>query len=147
MPYDKLTIRSSTVEFLIFQKQTHTDGIEVRYQDGTLWLTQKMMSELFDVSVPAINQHLKKVYADGELEDRATIKKYLIVQTKGSRRVERSVEHYNLDAVISVGYRVNSVRATQFRRWATQVLSQFAKTGYASFLSKNHRHIRNKRRL
>lgn len=126
----KLTIRNSTAEFLIFEKQSQADSIEVRYEDGTLWLTQKMMAQLFDVSVPAISQHLKNVYSDGELEEAATIKKYLTVQTEGSRQVERSIDHYNLDAVISVGYRVNSVRATQFRRWATQVLSQYAKTGY-----------------
>lgn len=126
----KLMIRNSTAEFLIFETQNHSDGVEVRYEDGTLWMTQKMMAALFDVEVNTITYHLKEVYASGELECEATTRKIRIVQTEGSRQVNRSIEHYNLDAVISVGYRVNSIRATQFRRWATQVLAQYAKRGY-----------------
>ena len=126
----KLSIRSSTAEFLIFEKQVGTDSIEVRYEDETLWLTQKMMSNLFDVSVPTINEHLKNIYESEELDQISTIRKFRIVQTEGTRQVSREVDHYNLDAVISVGYRVNSIRATQFRRWATQVLKQYAITGY-----------------
>lgn len=126
----KLMIRNSTAEFLIFEKQNHSDGVEVRYENGTLWMTQKMMAALFDVEVNTITYHLKEVYASGELECEATTRKIRIVQTEGSRQVNRSIEHYNLDAVISVGYRVNSIRATQFRRWATQVLAQYAKRGY-----------------
>ena len=125
-----LTIRNSTAEFLIFEKQAHADSIEVRYEDETLWLTQKMMSSLFDVSVPTVNEHLKNIYASGELEQESTIRKFRIVQTEGTRQVNREIDHYNLDAVISVGYRINSIRATQFRRWATQVLKQFTITGY-----------------
>lgn len=125
-----LTIRNSTAEFLIFEKQSHADSIEVRYEDETLWLTQKMMSSLFDVSVPTVNEHLKNIYASGELEQESTIRKFRIVQTEGTRQVNRELDHYNLDAVISVGYRINSIRATQFRRWATQVLKQYAITGY-----------------
>lgn len=126
----KLMIRNSTAEFLIFETQNHSDGVEVRYEDGTLWMTQKMMAALFDVEVNTITYHLKEVYASGELECEATTRKIRIVQTEGLRQVNRSIEHYNLDAVISVGYRVNSIRATQFRRWATQVLAQYAKRGY-----------------
>lgn len=126
----KLTIRNSTAEFLIFEKQAHADSIEVRYEDETLWLTQKMMSSLFDVSVPTVNEHLKNIYASGELEQESTIRKFRIVQTEGTRQVNRELDHYNLDVVISVGYRINSIRATQFRRWATQVLKQFTITGY-----------------
>lgn len=126
----KLIIRSSTAEFLIFEQQIQGDGIEIRYEDETLWITQKMMAELFDVSVPTINEHLKSVFDSGELERVATVRNFRIVQTEGSRQVNRNVEHYNLDAIISVGYRVNSLRATQFRRWATQVLKKFAVTGY-----------------
>ena len=126
----KLMIRNSTAEFLIFETQNHSDGVEVRYENGTLWMTQKMMAALFDVEVNTITYHLKEVYASGELECEATTRKIRIVQTEGSRQVNRSIEHYNLDAVISVGYRVNSIRATQFRRWATQVLAQYAKRGY-----------------
>lgn len=126
----ELTIRNSTAEFLIFEKQAHADSIEVRYEDETLWLTQKMMAALFDVSVPTINEHLKNIYESGELEQDPTVRKFRIVQTEGTRQVNREVDHYNLDVVISVGYRVNSIRATQFRRWATQVLKQYAITGY-----------------
>lgn len=125
-----LIIRNSTAEFLIFEKQAHADSIEVRYEDETLWLTQKMMSSLFDVSVPTVNEHLKNIYASGELEQESTIRKFRIVQTEGTRQVNRELDHYNLDVVISVGYRINSIRATQFRRWATQVLKQYAITGY-----------------
>ncbi len=130
MDSKKLMIRSSTAEFLIFEKQNHSDGVEVRYEDGTLWMSQKMMAALFDVEVNTITYHLKEVYTSGELEYEATTRKIRIVQKEGSRQVNRSIEHYNLDAVISVGYRVNSIRATQFRRWATQVLAQYAKRGY-----------------
>ena len=125
-----LTIRNSTAEFLIFELQSKGDSIEVRYEDETIWLTQKMMAALFDVTAPTINEHLKNIYSSGELEEAATIRKFRIVQTEGTRKVSREVDHYNLDAVISVGYRVNSIRATQFRRWATQVLKQFAIRGY-----------------
>ena len=125
-----LSIRNSTAEFLIFELQSKQDSIEVRYEDETIWLTQKMMATLFDVSVKTISEHLQNVYDQGELEREATIRKFRIVQTEGTRQVNREVDHYNLDAVISVGYRVNSIRATQFRRWATQVLKQFAIRGY-----------------
>lgn len=126
----ELSIRNSTAEFLIFELQSKQDSIEVRYEDETIWLTQKMMATLFDVSVKTISEHLQNVYDQEELEREATIRKFRIVQTEGTRQVNREVDHYNLDAVISVGYRVNSIRATQFRRWATQVLKQFAIRGY-----------------
>ena len=125
-----LLIRNSTAEFLTFELQSKRDSIEVRYEDETIWLTQKMMATLFDVSVKTINEHLKNIYNEGELERESTIRKFRIVQTEGGRKVSREIDHYNLDAVISVGYRVNSIRATQFRRWATQVLKQFAIRGY-----------------
>lgn len=125
-----LIIRNSTAEFLIFEKQAHADSIEVRYEDETLWLTQKMMSNLFDVTTKTISEHLTNIYESGELDKDPTIRKFRIVQLEGTRQVAREIEHYNLDAVISVGYRVNSIRATQFRRWATQVLKQYAITGY-----------------
>lgn len=126
----KLQIRNSTAEFLIFQIENKEDGVEVLYQDETLWLTQKAMATLFDVSVPAINQHLKNIYEQGEVDGDATIKKNLIVQIEGNREVSRNVDIYSLDAIISVGYRVNSVRATQFRQWCTYILRQFAIRGY-----------------
>ncbi len=126
----KRTIRNSTAEFLIFTTQGGEDSIEVRYENETIWLTQKLMASLFDVTVPTINEHLKNIYKQGELDREATIRKFRMVQTEGSREVSRNIDFYNLDAIISIGYRVNSVRATQFRQWATQVLRDFAIKGY-----------------
>lgn len=125
-----LTIRNSTAEFLIFEKQAHADSIEVRYENETLWLTQKMMASLFEVNVPAISKHLQNIFNEGELDQESTVSKMETVQNEGGRTVTRMIDYYNLDAVISVGYRINSIRATQFRRWATQVLKQYAITGY-----------------
>ena len=125
-----LIIRNSTAEFLIFEKQAHADSIEVRYGDETLWMTQKMMASLFEVNVPAISKHLQNIFNEGELAQESTVSKMETVQNEGGRSVTRMIDYYNLDAVISVGYRVNSIRATQFRRWATQVLKQFAVRGY-----------------
>ena len=125
-----LFIRSSTAEFLTFELQAKQDSIEVRFEDETIWLTQKMMATLFDVESNTITYHLQEIYKSGELERESTTRKFRVVQTEGARQVNREVDHYNLDAVISVGYRVNSIRATQFRRWATQVLKQFAIRGY-----------------
>ena len=126
----KQLIRNSTAEFLIFTGQAGKQSIEARYEDETIWLTQKLMAQLFDVTVPTINEHLKNIYDQGELVREATIRKFLTVQIEGKREVSRNVDFYNLDAIISVGYRVNSVRATQFRQWATQVLREFAIKGY-----------------
>ncbi|MBN2766751.1 MAG: virulence RhuM family protein [Paludibacteraceae bacterium] len=126
----KLQIRNSTAEFLVFTQQTGDKSIEVRYEDETIWLSQRMMAELFDVDVRTINEHLQNLFRSNEIEKNSTIRNFRIVQTEGTRQVERNVDFYNLDAIISVGYRVNSVRATQFRQWATQVLKQFAIRGY-----------------
>ena len=123
-------IRNSTAEFLIFTGQAGDQSIEARYEDETVWLSQKLMAELFQKDVRTINEHLQNIYEDGELEPQATIREFRIVQTEGGRHVSRQVDFYNLDAIISVGYRVNSVRATQFRQWATQVLREFAIKGY-----------------
>lgn len=120
-------IRNSTAEFLIFTQQNGEQSIEVRYEDDEIWLTQKLISTLFDVSIPTINEHLKHIFASGELNEISVIRKFLITASDGKNY---NVKHYNLDAVISVGYRVNSVRATQFRQWATKVLRQFAQKGY-----------------
>lgn len=126
----KLQIRNSTAEFLIFQIENKEEGIEVLYQDETLWLTQKTMSILFDVDIRTINEHLKNIYSQGEVDKNTTIRKNLIVQKEGNRNISREVFIYSLDAIISVGYRVNSVRATQFRQWCTFILRQFAIRGY-----------------
>ncbi|MFV0435099.1 MAG: virulence RhuM family protein [Leucobacter sp.] len=123
-------IRNSTAEFLIFTAQGGAAAIEARYEDETVWLSQKLLAELFDVDVRTVNEHLRSVYASNELNEIATIRKFRIVQREGNRDVAREVKHYNLDAIISVGYRVNSTRATQFRQWATQVLRDFAIRGY-----------------
>ena len=125
-----LIIRNSTAEFLIFTSQAGENSIEVRYQDETVWLSQKMIAELFAVDVRTVNEHLKNIYESRELMEDSTIRKFRIVQKEGERDVSREIDFYNLDAIISVGYRVNSVRATQFRQWATQVLRNFAIKGY-----------------
>jgi len=124
---DKKLIRNSTAEFLIFTGQTGEQSIEARYEDETVWLTQKLMASLFDVSVPTINEHLKNIFASGELAQEAVIRKFRITAADGKNY---ATQFYNLDAIISVGYRVNSVRATQFRQWATQVLREFAIKGF-----------------
>ncbi len=125
-----LTIRNSTAEFLIFTNQAGENGIEVRYEDETIWLSQKLMAELFDIDVRTVSEHLQNIFNSKELDEFSTIRKFRIVQNEGSRQVSREIEYYNLDAIISVGYRVNSLRATQFRQWATQVLREFAIKGY-----------------
>lgn len=130
MARNELKIRSSAAEFLIFEEQSHADSIEVIYKDGTLWMSQRMMGLLFDVESNTITYHLGEIYKIGELEQETTYRKIQVLQTEGTRKVNRWIDHYNLDAVISVGYRVNSIRATQFRRWATQVLAQYTQKGY-----------------
>ncbi len=126
----KQMIRNSTADFLIFTGQSGEQSIEARYEDQTIWLTQKLMADLFEVTVPTISAHLKNIYIQGELGREATIRKFLTVQIEGAREINRNVDFYNLDAIISVGYRVNSVRATQFRQWATRILREFAIKGY-----------------
>lgn len=126
----KFEIRNSTAEFLTFIVEGKEDGVQVAYRDETIWATQKAIAQLFDVGVPAINKHLNNIYSDGELSQSSTISKMEIVQMEGIREVTRQVDFYNLDAIISVGYRVNSTRATQFRQWCTFVLRQFAIRGY-----------------
>ena len=113
-----------------YHHQAEEQGIEVKYEEGTIWLTQKLMAQLFDVTLSTINHHLKNIYETKELSQKATIRNFLIVQKEGAREVSRNIDYYNLDTIISVGYRVNSVRATQFRQWATQVFREFAIKGY-----------------
>lgn len=125
-----LQIRNSTAEFLIFTKQAGESTIEVRVEDETVWLTQKLMAVLFEVDVRTINEHLGNIFETGEQRREATIRKFRIVQKEGSRDVARNVDFYNLDAIIAVGFRVNSARAVQFRQWATGVLRDFAIRGY-----------------
>ena len=124
-------IRNSTAEFLTFIAEGKENGVQVLYKDETIWATQKAMATLFDVGVPAISKHLKNIFESGELDKNTTISKMETVVNRGFRgESKEEVEFYNLDAIISVGYRVNSVRATQFRQWCTYVLRQFAIRGY-----------------
>ena len=127
---NNLIVRSSSAEFLIFERQTQDKGIQVRFENGDLWLTQKAMSELYNCTTDNISLHLKNIYSDYELDKESTTEDFSIVQKEGNREVKRSIKYYNLDAVISVGYRVNSDRAVQFRRWATNILKEFSKKGY-----------------
>ncbi len=120
-------IRNSTAEFLIFTAQAGENSIEVRVEDETVWLTQKLMAELFGVDIRTISEHLKNIFQSNELNDDSVIRKFRITAADGKKYL---TQFYNLDAIISVGYRVNSKRATQFRQWATQVLREFAIKGF-----------------
>ena len=127
---NNLIIRSSSAEFLIFERQTHDRGIQVRFENGDLWLTQKAIGELFNTTRNNITMHINDIYNTFEMDENSTSKKFLLVQNEGNREVKRNVQYYNLDMVISIGYRVNSDRAIQFRRWATNILKEFSKKGY-----------------
>ena len=127
---EKLQIRNSTAEFLTFASASEENSIEVRFENETLWLTQQLIAELFQTSVPNISMHIKSIYEDKELEEAATLKNFLTVRQEGNRQVSRNLEYYNLDMIIAVGYRVNSKRATEFRQWSTAVLRDFAIRGY-----------------
>ena len=124
---DKLQIRNSTVDFLVFTKDAHEDGIEVRVQDHDVWLTQKAIAQLFDVDRSVVTKHLKNVYESGELLEDATCANFAQVADNGKTY---HYKFYSLSAIIAVGYRINSGRATQFRQWATKVLDTFTKQGY-----------------
>lgn len=121
---------SSAGPILTFTSADLEHDLQVRFDEGTIWLTQALMGELFGVSVPTVIEHLQNIFASGELEEKRTTRNFRVVRTEGTREVTRSVKHYNLDAIISVGYRVNSKRATQFRIWATKVLRDFTLRGY-----------------
>ena len=122
---------NNELNYLIYNTPEEHVSVSAVVKDETIWLTQKAMAELFDVEVPAISKHLANIYADGELQPDATVSKMEIVQTEGSRNVKRLVDFYNLDAIISVGYRVNSRKATNFRIWATGVLKEYMTKGFA----------------
>ena len=126
----KFEIRNSTAEFLIFQIEGKEDGVQVVYHNESVWCTQKAMAQLFDCSTDNIGLHLRNIYETGELTQEATTENFSVVQNEGERQVNRKLKFYNLDAIISVGYRVNSTKATQFRQWCTFILRQFAIRGY-----------------
>lgn len=127
-----ISIRSSAAEYLTFIAATgdSQESIEMRYENENIWLTQKMMAQLYDVDVRTINFHIQKVYEDGELEEGATIRNFRIVQTEGSRQVSREVKHYSLQMIIAVGFKVNNDRAIQFRRWANSIVKDYTIQGW-----------------
>ena len=129
---DEITIRSSAAEYLTYVASVgnEQDSIEMRYEDENIWLTQKMMAILYDVGLPTINEHIKKIYADSELEETATIRNFRIVQKEGSRQVTRNTKHYNLQMIIAVGFKVNNERAVQFRKWANGIVKDYTIKGW-----------------
>lgn len=129
---DEVTIRSSAAEYLTYVASVgdQQDSIEMRYEDENIWLTQKMMATLYDVDVRTINEHIKKIYSDSELEEDSTIRNFRIVQTEGSRQVTRDTKHYNLQMIIAVGFKVNSERAVQFRKWVNQIAKDYTIKGW-----------------
>ena len=129
---EEVTIHSSAAEYLTYVASVggEESSIEMRYEDENIWLTQKMMAVLYDVSIPTINEHIKKIYSDSELVEGATIRKFRIVQNEGSRQVSRDVAHYNLQAIIAVGFKVNNQRAVQFRKWAGQIVKDHTIQGW-----------------
>ncbi len=131
MPKHPLTLRDQTTEFLLYTAPNGAIKVEVLLADETIWLTQKRMAELFGVGVPAVSKHLDNIYESGELQREATVSVLETVQQEGTRQVTRKLEYFNLDAVISVGYRVNSAQATQFRIWATALIKEYIIKGFA----------------
>ena len=129
---DAITIRSSAAEYLTYVASVgeQQDSIEMRYEDENIWLTQKMMATLYDVNVRTINEHIKKIYSDSELEEDSTIRNFRIAQTEGSRQVTRDTKHYNLQMIIAVGFKVNNERAIQFRKWANGIVKDYTIKGW-----------------
>ncbi len=129
---DEIKIRSGAAEYLTYVASVgeQEDSIEMRYEDENIWLTQKMMATLYDVDVRTVSDHIKKVYSDSELEESATIRKYRIVQTEGARQVQRETNHYNLQMIIAVGFKVNNERAVQFRKWANRIVKDYTIKGW-----------------
>lgn len=129
---DEITIRSSAAEYLTYVASVggEESSVEMRYEDENIWLTQKMMATLYDVSISTINEHIKKIYDDFELIEGATIRKFRIVQTEGDRQVNRNVIHYNLQMIIAVGFKVNNERAVHFRKWAGQIVKDYTIQGW-----------------
>ena len=129
---NEISIRSSAAEYLTYIASVgeQEDSIEMHYEDENIWLTQKMMATLYDVDVRTISDHIKKVYSDSELEETATIRKFRMVQTEGSRQVQREVNHYNLQMIMAVGFKVNNERAVQFRKWAGQIVKDHTIQGW-----------------
>jgi len=121
---------NNTSQLIIYQTEKGETRLDVRFQDETVWLTQRLMSALFSTTPENILMHLKNIYREGELDENATTKDFLVVRQEGTRQVNRNLKHYNLDAIISVGYRVQSATATRFRQWATQQLREYIVKGF-----------------
>jgi len=128
----EINIRSSASEYLTYVASTgnQTDSFEMRYEDENIWLTQKMLTTLYNVSLPTINEHIKKIYADSELDENSTIRNFRIVQNEGNRQISREVKHYNLQMIIAVGFKVNNERAVQFRKWANTIVKDYTIKGW-----------------
>ncbi|MEA4847382.1 MAG: RhuM family protein, partial [Clostridiaceae bacterium] len=131
-PLKEKSIRSSAAEYLIYVAATgdNPESVEMRYEDENIWLTQKMLATLYNVEVHTINEHISKIYADGELAQEATVRNFRIVQIEGSRHVTREVKHYNLQMIIAIGFKVNNERAVQFRKWANQIVKDYTIKGF-----------------
>jgi hypothetical protein len=129
---NEITIRSSAAEYLTYVASVgdEPESMEIRYEDENIWLTQKMLAVLYDVDVRTVNYHIKKIFGDSELQEEATIRKFRIVQSEGERSIERDVNHYNLQMIIAVGFKVNSERAVQFRKWVNQIASDYTIKGW-----------------
>ena len=128
----EMIIHSSAAEYLTFVAAAGdtAESFEIRYEDENIWLTQKMMAALYGVSIPAINQHIRRIFEDGELTPEGTVKKFLTVQTEGERQISRNLDHYNLQMIIAVGFKVNNQRAVQFRKWAGQIVKDYTIQGW-----------------
>ena len=131
MKKNDITIRSSAAEYLTYIASSGETGIEIRYENENIWLTQKMLASLYEVEANTINYHIKKIYDDKELNEDSTIRNFRIVQKEGNRNVEREVIHYNLQMIIAIGFKVNNEKATQFRKWANTIIKEFTIKGYA----------------
>ena len=131
---ESATLTSAVTEYLTYiaANGDNENSIEMRYENENIWLTQKMMAELYGVTVQNVGQHIKRVYEDNELSADATIKKYFIVQKEGTREVSRNIDHYNLQAIIAVGFKINNERAVRFRKWAGQVVKDYTIQGWVS---------------
>ena len=129
---NEITVRSSAAEYLTFIAASgdNPESIEMRYEDENIWLTQRMMAELYDVDVRTVNFHIKNIYSDGELTEESTIRKYRIVQSEGNRSVQREINHYNLQMIIAVGFKVDNERAVNFRKWAGQIVKDYTIQGW-----------------
>ena len=128
----EITIRSSAAEYLTFVSAVgdQPQSVELRYEDENIWLTQRLMAELYGVEIPTINEHIQKIYSDNELSEEATIRNFRIVQTEGTRQVAREVKHYSLQMIIAVGFKVNNERAVQFRKWANAIVKDYTIQGW-----------------